>query len=114
VSSGYRHTGENDFAYRYGSSVTANVAYEHKLGSRLDGVIELNFRHANRDRVDAAGTLDGDTGGALLYLTPRLLVHLGGGLVLRASAQVPTVKSLNGFQTERVVADVGLTYLLNH
>ncbi len=113
VSTGYRHTGENDFGYRYGSSVTANVAYEHKLGSRLDGVLELNFRHASQDRVDAAGTLDGDTGGSLLYLTPRLLVHLGGGLVLRASAQIPTIKDLNGYQKERVVANVGLTYLFN-
>jgi hypothetical protein len=113
VSSGYRHTGENDFGYRYGSSVTANVAYEHKLGSQLDGVLELNFRHASQDRVDSAGTLDGDTGGSLLYLTPRLLVHLGGGLVLRASAQIPTIKDLNGYQKERVVANVGLTYLFN-
>jgi hypothetical protein len=114
VSTGYRHTGENGFGYRYGSSVTANVAYEHKLGSRLDGVLELNFRHASQDRVDAAGTLDADTGGSLLYVTPRLLVHLGGGLVLRASAQIPTIKGLNGYQKERVVANVGLTYLFNH
>jgi hypothetical protein len=113
ASAGYRHTGENDYAYRYGSSVTANVAYEHKLGSRLDGVLELNFRHAAEDRVRAGGSLDGDTGGSLLYLTPRLLVHLGGGLVLRASAQIPTIKDLNGYQKERVVANVGLTYLFN-
>ena len=113
ASAGYRHTGDNDFGYRYGSSVTANVAYEHKLGNRLDGVLELNFRHAGQDRVDAGGTLDGDTGGALLYVTPRLLVHLGGGLVLRASAQIPTIKDLNGYQKERAVANVGLTYLLS-
>ncbi len=113
ASTGYRGTGANDFGYRYGSSFTANLAYEHKLGSRLDGVLELNFRHASRDRVDADGTLDDDTGGALLYLTPRLLVHLGGGFVLRASAQIPTIKDLNGYQKERVVANVGLTYLFN-
>jgi hypothetical protein len=113
ASTGYRGTGENDFGYRYGSSFTANVAYEHKLGSRLDGVVELNFRHASRDRVDADGTLDENTGGSLLYLTPRLLLHLGGGFVLRASAQIPTIKGLNGYQKERVVANVGLTYLFN-
>lgn len=113
ASTGYRYTGENDFGYRYGSTFTANLAYEHKLGSRLDGVLELNFRHAAQDRVDAGGTLDGDTGGSLLYVTPRLLVHLGGGLVLRASAQIPTFKDLDGYQKERVVANVGLTYLYN-
>jgi hypothetical protein len=105
---------KNDLGYRYGSSVTANVAYEHKLGGRLDGVLELNFRHASQDQVDAAGSLDEDTGGSLLYVTPRLLVNLGGGLVLRASAQIPTLKDLNGFQTERAVANVGVTYLFNH
>ena len=57
VPSGYRGTGSNDFGYRYGSTFTANVAYEHKLGGRLDGVLELNFRDAKKDRVDAEGTL---------------------------------------------------------
>jgi hypothetical protein len=114
VSGGYRHTGENAFEYRYGSSFLGNVAYEHKLGARLDGVLELTFRHAQRDRVDADGTLDDDTGGSLLYVTPRLLVDLGHGLVLRAGAQVPLVRDLNGYQEERVVANVGLTYLFSH
>ena len=63
-SGGYRHTGENGFGYRYGSTFLSNVAYEHKLGPRPDGVLELNFRHAHRDRVDADGTVDDDTGGS--------------------------------------------------
>ena len=113
VSSGYRHTGQNQFDYRYGSSVLANAAYEHKLGQRLDGVFELNFRHARRDVVDAAGTLDGNTGGSLLYATPRLLVSLGNGVVLRMAAQIPTARGLNGFQKERTVLNVGLTYLFS-
>jgi hypothetical protein len=114
LSGGYRHTGENDYGYRYGSSFTANAAYEHKLGSRLDGVVELNFRHAKEDAVDAEGTLDGNTGGSLLYVTPRLLVRLGRGLVLRAGAQLPVLKHLNGYQTEKAVANVGLTYVFAH
>jgi hypothetical protein len=113
ATAGYRHTGENGLGYRYGSSFTANLAYEHKIGGRLDGVVEMNFRHAAKDQVDRDGGKDDDTGGSLLYVTPRLLVHLGGGLVLRASAQIPTIKDLNGYQKERVVANVGLTYLFN-
>jgi len=112
VSSGYRGTGSNDFGYRYGSTFTANLAYEHKFGSRLDGILELNFRDAKKDRVDAEGTLDEDTGGSLLFVTPRVLVSLGHGVALRASAQIPLFKDLNGFQKERAVANVGLTYLL--
>ena len=111
VSSGYRGTGTNDYGYRYGSSFTGNVAYEHKLGRWLDGVVELNFRHAAKDRVDEAGTADDDTGGSLLYVTPRLLASLGHGVVLRAGVQIPLARSLNGHQVERAVANVGLTYL---
>jgi hypothetical protein len=113
ASTGYRHTGENDFGYRYGSTILANVAYEHKLGSSVDGVLELNYRHAQKDHVDAE-SLDDSTGGSLLYVTPRLLVNLSHGLVLRAAIQVPLARSLNGFQKERAVANIGITYLLPH
>ena len=113
ASAGYRRTGDNGFGYRYGSAVLANLAYERSLGSRVEGVLELNFRHAQKDRLDADGSLGADTGGSLLYVTPRVLVDLGHGFVLRAAAQIPAVRHLNGVQTERVVANVGLTYLLS-
>jgi hypothetical protein len=113
ASSSYRHTGTNDFAYRYGSTLLATVAYEHKLPGRLDAVVGLDFRHAQEDRIDAAGTLDPDTGGSLLYVTPRLLVGLGRGLVLRAGAQIPVWHDLDGFQKERTVVNVGLAYLFS-
>jgi hypothetical protein len=113
-STGYRHTGENDHGYRYGSAFLANAAYEHKLGASFDGVVGLNFRYAQKDRLNDEGELGDDTGGSLLYMTPRLLVNVGGGVVLRAGAQIPTLKDLNGAQTERVVANVGLTYLFSH
>ena len=112
ASAGYRRTGTNDFGYRYGSYVLANVSYEHRIGSRMDGVVEANFRHAEQDVVDANGTRDPDTGGALLYLTPRLLFDVGHGLVLRAAVQIPVVKDLNGFQKERAVVNLGITYAI--
>ena len=43
VSTAYRHTGTNDHGYRYGRSLLATAAYEHKLGGRLDGVVELSL-----------------------------------------------------------------------
>ena len=112
ASSGYRHTGRNELGYRYGSSVLANVAYEHKLGKVLDGIVEMNFRHARKDEVDAGGTTADSTGGSLLYVTPRLLASLGGGLVLRAGVQIPVARDLNGFQKERPVVNVGLSYVM--
>lgn len=113
ASGGYRLTGDNEHGYRYGSTLLANLVYERKLASRLDGTVELNFRHAERDRVATGGERDDDTGGSLLYVTPRLLVSLGNGIVLRAAVQIPTVRGLNGHQKERAVANVGLTYLFS-
>ena len=106
-----RRTGENDFGYEYGDLTLANLGYEHKLGRLADGALELNYRDADRDRVAAAGTLDPNTGGAVLYLTPRLIFDLRRGLVGRLAIQVPVYRDLNGDQTEKTVANVGLTYL---
>jgi hypothetical protein len=111
TSGQFRHTGENDLAYRYGSSLLLNVAYEHKLGGRLDGVVELNFRQARKDQIDATGELGENTGGSVLYLTPRLLFDVGHGVVLRAAAQIPIARDLNGAQKERAVFNAGVSFL---
>jgi hypothetical protein len=112
ASTAYRHTGTNGHGYRYGSALLANLTYERKVASRVDAVVELNFRSAAQDAVDVSRARDPDTGGSLLYLTPRLLVALGRGVVLRAAVQIPTLRSLNGFQQERAVVNFGLTYLV--
>ena len=112
ASSGHRRTGRNAFGYRYGNSFLSNVAYEHKLGGASDGVVELSFRHAAEDVLDALGTKDTDTGGSLLYVTARVLASLGHGLVLRAAVLVPLLRGLNGFQKERAVPNLGLSCIL--
>jgi len=106
-----RRTGTNDFGYRYGASTLLNLGYERKVGRIWDGAVELNFRNTDRDRIDADGTLDLNTGGKLLYVTPRVIVDLGKGVVGRLAVQVPVYKDLNGDQREKAVANVGLTYL---
>lgn len=112
VSAQYRETGRNDFGYRYGRVTLLNIAYEHKLSSRWDGVLEANYRHAGFDQTDSERTTDPDTGGSITYLTPRLLYDAGSGWVLRASAQIPLSQSgLNGFQHEKTVLNVGVTHL---
>jgi hypothetical protein len=113
ASAQYRATGRNDFGYRYGRINLLNLAYEHKLNSRWDAVIEANYRHADRDEVDASGVTDPDTGGSIIYITPRILFDAGGGWVRRLSVQVPLSQSgLNGNQDEKTVANVGVTRLL--
>ena len=107
----YRRTGTNASGYRYGRTTTANLAYERKLGSAVDAIVEANWRHAEQDAVDTDGNRDPNTGGDIVYLTPRLLVDFGGGLVGRVGVQIPVVKSLYGDQTERANVNVGLTVL---
>lgn len=89
----------------------ANLGYERKLGKIVDAAAELSFRSAGRDRIDGAGTIDPNTGGDVLYLTPRVILDLGKGLVGRLAVQLPVYRDLNGDQEERAVANVGLTYL---
>ena len=108
----YRATGRNDFGYRYGSTVLLNFAYEHKLGTRWDAVLEANYRDADFDEVDAAGARDPDTGGSMVYVTPRILFDAGHGWVLRGSAQLPLSQSgLHGVQHEEPVWNLGITHL---
>jgi hypothetical protein len=110
-STQYRRTGTNSFGYKYGNIAMANAGYEHKLGKRFDGAMELNFRNAGRDVMDNSGALDPNTGGSLLYISPRLIVDLSKGLVGRLALQFPVVTGLNGDQKERAVANFGFTYL---
>lgn len=110
-SAQYRGTGTNSSDYRYGNVTLANLAYERKLGTVVDAVAELNYRHSQMDRIAADGTTDPNTGGDILYFSPRVILDLGGGLVGRVVVQIPVVKSPYGDQTERAVVGAGLTYL---
>jgi hypothetical protein len=107
----HRWTGSNDFGYRYGAQTFLNLGYERKLSRLLDGAFELNYRDADQDRVSSGGELDPNTGGSVLYATPRFMLDLGRGWVGRLSVQVPVADNLDGDQTERTVANLGLTYL---
>ncbi|MFY9549801.1 MAG: hypothetical protein WAU32_01510 [Thermoanaerobaculia bacterium] len=107
----YRGTGRNDFGYKYGNITLANVAYERKIFEPLDAVVELNYRYAGKDQVDVEGVQDLNTGGSILYITPRLLFSITERLVARVSVLIPTWKALNGQQTEKAVYNAGLTYV---
>jgi len=111
ASVAYTGTGRNKFGYKYGNNVQANVVYDRKLADFLDGLLEVNFLDAKLDQVDAAGETDPNTGGQSLYLTPRIGVHVVHGLVLRAAAQFPVWKNLNGIQDIKPAYTAGLTYV---
>lgn len=108
----YRKMGTNDFGYRYGDVRLFNFGYEHKLGKRFDASLEANYRDADQDRIDAEEGFDPNTGGSVLYLSPRLSADFGHGLVGRLSFQIPVADDLDGDQTEKTVANLGLTFLV--
>jgi len=105
-----RRMGRNDFGYRYGDVTMATAGYERKITTALDGILTLDFRDAGRDLAGDEGT-DPDTGGRLLYVTPKLSFDFGRGLVGRLAVQVPVVEDLNGDQDEKAVVNLGVTWL---
>lgn len=111
TSVAYTGTGRNKVGYKYGDNVQVNVVYDRKLTDWLDGLLEMNFLDAKKDQFDASGLTDPNTGGQTLYLTPRVAVHIAQGLVLRAAAQFPVWKSLNGVQEIKPSYTAGLTYV---
>jgi outer membrane putative beta-barrel porin/alpha-amylase len=107
-SAGGRFNGRNDAGYHYGNAVLANLGYEKKLSQRFNGILELNFRRAAKDEP-VRGLLDENTGGSVLYVSPRVLVKLDRAVFLRLGVQVPVAKSLYGDQDEKVNFLTGLT-----
>jgi hypothetical protein len=103
-----RFNGRNDAGYHYGNAVLANLGYERRLGPRLNAVFEANFRRAAKDEPER-GEIDPNTGGSVLYLSPRVLVKLDRTLFLRLGVQVPVIKDLYGDQDEKVNVFTGLT-----
>jgi hypothetical protein len=107
-----RRPGRNRVGYEYGDVFLANLGAEKKLNGRFDVSAELNYRSAGRDRIDGSGTLDPDTGGRILYFSPRVMVVLAPRLVGRLMVQIPAWKDLHGEQTERSIVNIGLTLTL--
>ena len=102
----------NDAGYRYGEVSLLNLAYEHKVSARWDAVLEANYRHAGLDEVATSHATDPDTGGSMLYVTPRVLFDAGRGWVVRVSGQIPVSQpGLNGEQREKTVFNLGFTRL---
>ncbi len=103
-----RLNGRNAAGYHYGHALLANLGYERRLAGRVNALLELNYRTAGKDEP-AMGETDPNTGGTMVYVTPRILLRLERSLFLRVGVQIPVVKSLNGDQDEKVNLLSGLT-----
>jgi len=108
-SVGGRFNGRNEAGYQYGDVFLANLAYERPVAGPVNAIVEANFRDAGYDE-EQPGENDPNTGGSVLYLSPRLLVRLGRGTFFRLGVQLPIAKALHGDQDEKVNVLSGLTF----
>ena len=110
VSVSGRWNGRNAAGYRYGDALLATVAWERAFSARAAMLSGLEFRAAKRD--DDAGTLDGNSGGSVLYLAPRVRASLWGPVALKLGLQVPMFQNLFGGQNEHINVESGLVIAL--
>lgn len=111
ASGGGRWSGRNSSGYRYGDAFTAVAAYQRGMNAWMSAAAELNFRVTDKD--DNAGELDPNTGGSVLYVTPRVSFALGGGpMALKLGAQIPVMQHLYGDQNEHTNFLTGVVFAL--
>ncbi|SNB44811.1 hypothetical protein [Geobacter sp. DSM 9736] len=94
--------------FQFGSEVRGNLAGVYELYgndnlfvSRVDGILELNYLHLERDRENGVG-LEG-TGGDILYLSPGIRFSLPSlqNANLGILVKLPVARSLNEEQLQQ-------------
>jgi hypothetical protein len=106
----YRYNGKNDYQYQYGRAVLYNLGVQHRISGFLFGTLQLNGRHAARDREN--GDLVEHTGGTVIYAAPGLRYGLTQRVSLTANLQIPVYQKLYGVQSEKVVLNSGFSFEL--
>ena len=101
----------NSRGFRYGHALFGTLGARRTFldSHRLVASLEAQVRFAGKDHF-ADGSTDPDTGGFLGYATGSVGYALTNDLLLRAVAQVPVVKDLNGVQGEHPVVYLTLAY----
>ena len=93
VSGSYRRNGENDLRYRIGDETVLSAGVAHGGGGRLDWSVQVNARHAGRDRFH--GDDVPSTGSTYVDLTPGLGITSASGTRLYGHVQVPVHQDVN-------------------
>ena len=101
----------NGRGFRYGHAVFGTLGGRRAFleSRRLVASLEAQARFAGKDHF-ADGSTDPDTGGFVGYAAGSIGYALTSDLLLRAVAQVPVIKDLNGVQSEHPVLYVNLSY----
>ena len=101
----------NGRGFRYGHAVFGTLGGRRAFldSRRLLVSLEAQARYAGKDHF-ADGSTDPDTGGFIGYASGSVGYALTSDLLLRAVAQVPVIKDLNGVQGEHPVLYLNLAY----
>ncbi len=104
-----RMNGANAGGYRYGNVVLFDVGGTTRMAGAWQWVARVDGRVAAEDRVDAVGTHDPNSGGAILYAAPGARWFGATGLVFDLGVQVPIAQALDGVQKEHATARLALS-----
>jgi hypothetical protein len=103
-----RYNGAGPDGLRYGASLLVNAAARYRLSDYALAAVQLSGRLTARDA--GGGGVDPNSGGAILFAAPQLVVRPAGRWALRAAVQLPVANALYGVQRESPVAQLGVSY----
>jgi len=78
-----------------------NLAASYRLfggGAAMDAIIEANGEWKQRQRI--AGSVDEDSGGSAIFISPGLRLIFGQKWSLYGTVSIPVHQDLNGIQDE--------------
>jgi hypothetical protein len=101
VTTGYQ-------GYEAGDVLLATGHAQYALGYKFALSFSLDARSKKKDRY--SGVVDDDSGGLLVMATPGLVWTPVTDLVVYTTVQIPAVERLYGYQNEKPVFRIGVSY----
>lgn len=103
-----RYNGEGRGGFQYGSSLLVNATARYRLNDYLLLAGQLSGRSTQKDQSNE--TQDNNSGGAILFAAPQVVVRPKGTWALRGALQIPILERLNGEQHESPIFQFGISY----
>lgn len=82
--------------FHRGDAVMSNWTAAYILNDKINFLMELNFRHLEKDVLN--GALQQDSGGTILFASPGIQYKSKDGSVWEAALQLPVIHKLHGAQ----------------
>lgn len=114
VNATYRYRATNAQGYAFGQALAFGLGGQVRIGGGFALSLGLDGRYADYDHdYTQDPSLDPDTGGTVLDLTPGFGWQLGYGLGINGRVQVPVYTRLFGTQAVSPTTDFSVQYLFS-